>query len=60
MEIPHDDRDYLETICRTTTIQVQIMNSARIILLKDDGENIDDIAENFDMYQNSVMQYLKK
>ena len=36
LELTHDERDYLEAICRTRTIQAQIMNRARIILLKAD------------------------
>ena len=60
LEITGDDRDYLETICRTRTIQAQIMNRARIILLKANGESIDDIAEKVGMNRNSVMLCLKK
>lgn len=60
LEITGDERDYLETICRTRTIQAQIMNRARIILLKANGESIDDIAEKVGMNRNSVMLCLKK
>ena len=41
LELTHDERDHLEAICRTRTIQAQIMNRARIILLKADGESVD-------------------
>lgn len=38
LTIYNDDRNYLETICRTRTIQAQIMTRASIILLKANGE----------------------
>lgn len=60
LKITEDDRDCLETICRTRTIQAQIMNRARIILLKANGESIDDIAEKVGMNRNSIMLCLKK
>ena len=60
LKITEDDRDYLETICRTRTIQAQIMNRARIILLKANGKSIDDIAEKVGMNRNSIMLCLKK
>jgi len=60
LEISNDDRDYLETICRTRTIQAQIMIRARIILLKANGESIDSIAEKIDMNRNSILLCLKK
>ena len=60
LKITEDDRDYLETICRTRTIQAQIMNRARIILLKANGESIDDIAEKVGLNRNSIILCLKK
>lgn len=55
LELTYDERDYLEAICRTRTIQAQIMNRARIILLKADGESIDAIAEKVGMNRNSIL-----
>ena len=48
LELTQDQRDYLEALLRTRTIQAQIMNRARIILLKADGESVDAIAEKSD------------
>ena len=39
-----EDRELLETLIRTRTIQAQIMNRARILLLKADGKSTDVIA----------------
>ena len=45
LELTQDQRDHLEALLRARTIQAQIMNRARIILLKADGESVDAIAE---------------
>ena len=60
LELTQDQRDYLEAILRTRTIQAQIMNRARIILLKADGESVDAIAEKVGLNRNSVLLCLKK
>ena len=60
LELTHDERDHLEAICRTRTIQAQIMNRARISLLKADGESVDGIAEKVGMNRNSILLCLKK
>ena len=60
LELTQDQRDYLEAILRTRTIQAQIMNRARIILLKAGGESVDAIAEKVGLNRNSVLLCLKK
>lgn len=60
LTVPASDRDILETLVRTRTIQAQIAVRARIILLKADGESIDTIADKVDLNRNSVMLCLKK
>ena len=54
LELTQDQRDHLEAILRTRTIQAQIMNRARIILLKADGASVDAIAEKVGLNRNSV------
>ena len=55
LELTQEQRDHLEAILRTRTIQAQIMNRARIILLKADGESVDAIAEKVGLNRNSVL-----
>ena len=51
LELTEDQREHLEAILRTRTIQAQIMNRARIILLKANGESVDTIAEKVGLNQ---------
>ena len=60
LELTQDQRNHLEALLRTRTIQAQIMNRARIILLKADGESVDAIAEKVGLNRNSVLLCLKK
>ena len=55
-----EDRELLETLVRTRTIQAQLMNRARILLLKADGESIDAIADKVGLNRNSVLLCIKK
>lgn len=55
-----EDRELLETLIRTRTIQAQIMCRARILLLKADGESTDSIADKVGLNRNSVLLCLKK
>ena len=55
-----EDRELLESLIRTRTIQASIMNRARIILLKADGDSTDQIAEKVGLNRNSVLLCLKK
>lgn len=58
--VTDDDRETLESLTRTRTLQAQIVTRARIILLKADGESIDAIADKVSLNRNSVMLCLKK
>ena len=58
--ISTEDRELLESLMRTRTIQASIMNRARIILLKADGESVDSIADKVGLNRNSVLLCLRK
>ena len=60
LNLTQEERERLEAICRTRTIQAQIMTRARIMLLKADGESVDAIAEKVGLNRNSVLLCLKK
>lgn len=55
-----EERNQLETIMRTRTLQEQVVSRARILLLKADGDSVDTIAEKIDLNRNSVLLCLKK
>lgn len=55
-----EERNQLETIMRTRTLQAQVVTRARILLLKADGDSVDTIAEKVDLNRNSVLLCLKK
>lgn len=60
LTVTDDDRETLEALTRTRTLQAQIVTRARIILLKAAGESIDAIADKVSLNRNSVMLCLKK
>ena len=60
LQLSDQDRTRLEAIIRARTNQAQIVNRARILLLKADGESVDSIAEKVDLNRNSVLLCLKK
>ena len=60
LELPQDQLNHHEVICRIRTIHTMIMNRARIILLKADGENIGAIGEKAALNQNCVLLCLKQ
>ena len=60
LTVTDDDRETLESLTRTRTLQAQIVTRTRIILLKADGESIDTIADKVSLNRNSVMLCLKK
>ena len=43
--LSEEDRKQLETISRTRSLQSQVVTRARILLLKENGESVDAIAE---------------
>lgn len=54
------DREILEKKVKERTEQSQVVNRARILLLKADGATIESIAERVDLNRNSVILCLKK
>ena len=60
LELSKEDRAYLESILRTRTTQAQIVQRARILLLKADNLSIDEIADKVGINRKSVMLYLDK
>ncbi|OPZ90628.1 MAG: hypothetical protein BWY74_02254 [Firmicutes bacterium ADurb.Bin419] len=58
--VSNDDKEYLESVVRTRTIQAQVATRAKILLLKESGETIDSIADKLDINRKSVMLCLKK
>ena len=50
-----EERNQLEAITRTRTLQAQVVSRARILLLKADGDSVDTIAEKVDLNRNSVL-----
>lgn len=55
-----EDRNYLERQVRARTIQAQTVTRARILLLKADGNTINDIADKVGMNRNSVILCINK
>ena len=55
-----EERNQLESITRTRTLQAQVVSRARILLLKADGDSVDTIAEKVALNRNSVLLCLKK
>ena len=60
LELSKEDRAYLESILRTRTTQAQIVQRARILLLKADNMSIDEIADKVGINRKSVMLCLDK
>ena len=60
LSLSTEERNQLETITRTRTLQAQVVSRARILLLKADGDSVDTIAEKVDLNRNSVLLCLKK
>jgi transposase len=60
IEITNEDRAYLRTLVRTRTTQAQIVQRARIILLRADGLTIDIIADKIGINRKSVMLCIEK
>ena len=58
--LSEEDRKSLETKIRARTSQAQIVQRARMLLLKADGKTTNEIAEKLDVNRKSVMLCLKK
>ena len=55
-----EEHDHLESIVRTRTLQAQVVTRARILLLKENGDSVDTIADKVDLNRNSVLLCLRK
>ena len=60
IEISEKDRVYFESLIRSRTMQAQIVQRARIILLKAEGIPIDSIADKIGINRKSVMLCINK
>jgi len=60
LELPEIDRKHLESLIRSRTTQAQVVQRARMLLLKADGMSIDAIADKVDVNRKSVMLCLSK
>jgi transposase len=60
IEISENDRVYFETLVRSRTMQAQIVQRARIILLKAEGNSIETIADKVGINRKSVMLCIEK
>ena len=58
--IDDSDKEYLETILRSRTIQAQIVQRARILLLRAEGMTQEDIADKVGININSVKLCINK
>lgn len=60
IELSTEDKECLETLTRTRTIQAQVVDRAKILLYKADGMSNGAIAERIDVNINTVKLCLKK
>ena len=60
LELSEEDRTRLSSIIRCRTAQAQMVQRAKILLLKADSMSIDDISEKIDVNRKSVMLCLSK
>ena len=60
IKITEEDKKELESIVRKRTIEYRTVIRAKILLLKEEGKTIDEIAEKVELSRNSVMLCLKK
>jgi len=60
IELSENDRAYLESLVRSRTMQAQIVQRARIMLLRAEGISIDTIADKVGINRKSVMLCIDK
>jgi transposase len=60
IELTNDEIDYLQSLTRTRTIQAQVVDRARMLLYKAQGESNGDIATRLDVNINTVKLCLSK
>ena len=60
LDIEQKDYEYLKSLCRCRTIQAQIVDRAKILIYKAQGESNAAITECIDVSMNTVKLCLKK
>lgn len=60
IELDAEQREYLESLTRTRTIQAQVVDRAKALLCKADGMSNGAIADKLDVNINSVKLWLRK
>ena len=60
LDISTSDYEYLQSLCRRRTIQAQIVDRAKILIYKAQGESNQAIADRIDVNINTVKLCLKK
>lgn len=60
LQLSVEERNQLEYITRSRTLQAQVVTRARILLLKAGTESVDTIADKVGLHRNSVLLCLKK
>jgi transposase len=60
LKITGDDKIYFESLVRSRTVQAQVAQRARIILLKAEGNSVDAIADKVGINRKSVMLCINK
>jgi transposase len=60
LEISEKDKTYFESLARSRTMQAQIVQRARILLLRAEGIPIDTIADKVGINRKSVMLCITK
>ena len=60
LDIEQEDYEYLQSLCRCRTIQAQIVDRAKILIYKAQGESNAAIAQRIDVNVNTVKLCLKK
>lgn len=59
LDIEQEDYEYLQSLCRCRTIQAQIVDRAKILIYKAQGESNAAIAQRIDVNVNTVKLCLK-
>ena len=60
LEISDSDKTHLESLLRSRTMQAQIVQRARMLLLKSEGLSLDDIADKVGVNRKSVILCIEK
>ncbi len=60
LELKSEEQEILNSILHTRTAQASITNRARILLLKAEGQSVDQIADKTGLHRNTVLLCLRK